>query len=344
MIRSLDLKETRMSNSKRPYRLISRRSCWRLSQLYHQGLAEGKWTTQLDALNALGVSQGDLSLAMQLHELPEKILDLFEDHIDISSHTVRVIRHTIRRDGLSTVLSRIERSGASGAKHSKKTVLSIVKGQALESKKMLRWSGQDPEKIVSRALDLPKNVSDRYHLGVTQGEWNSFSACAKALSISRRNVSDAVAIRELPDSIRHLFREKEFTFSVGRKLLALKRELGLDELLSRARYKDSMYDVGGRTADNILSELKDENIRPASSFRRIRIKKGRGPNRLVIECKDPKLLLRYRREIEQAISKVLKKRVRDVEYVELMREIFGTPRPIMPRLDRLPGTFRPRLS
>jgi hypothetical protein len=179
-------------------------------------------------------------------------------------------------------------------------VLSIVKGQALESKKMLRWSGQDPEKIVSRALDLPKNVSDRYHLGVTQGEWNSFSACAKALSISRRNVSDAVAIRELPDSIRHLFREKEFTFSVGRKLLALKRELGLDELLSRARYKDSMYDVGGRTAENILSELKDENIRPASSFRRIRIKKGRGPNRLVIECKDPKLLLRYRREIEQA--------------------------------------------
>jgi len=134
------------------------------------------------------------------------------------------------------------------------------------------------------------------------------------------------------------------TFSVGRKLLALKRELGLDELLLRARYKDSMYDVGGRTADNILSELNEENIRPASSFRRIRIKKGRGPNRLVIECKDPRLLLRYRREIELAISKVLKKRVRDVEFVTFMREMFGTLRPSMPFMDRLPSTFRPRPS
>lgn len=326
-----------MSRSKRPYRLISRRSCLLLAQLYREGLAEGKWTTQLGALNALGVSQGDLSMAMQLHELPEKIVDLFEDDIDISSHTVRVIRQTIRRDGLSTVLGRIERSGASGAKHSKRTVLSIVKGRALESKKMLRWSGQNPEKIVSRTLDLPKNISDRYHLGVTRGEWNSFSACAKALGIPRRNISDAVAIRELPDSIRHLFRETALTFSVGRKLLALKREVGLDELLLRARFKDSMYNVGGRTADNILSELNDEDIRPASSRKRIRIKKGRGRNRLVIECKDPGLVLKYHREIEQAISKVLKRRVRDVEYVELVREVFGTPRPVIPRPTRMPG-------
>ncbi|WP_250465428.1 hypothetical protein [Caballeronia sp. GAFFF2] len=330
-----------MSRPKRPYRLISRRSCLRLAQLYREGLTEGKWTTQLGALNALGVSQGDLSMAMQLHELPERIIDLFEDNIDISSHTVRVISYAIRRDGLSTVLRRIEQSGASGAKHSKKTVLSIVKGQALESKKMLRWSGQNPEKIVSRTLNLPKNISDRYHLGVTQGEWNSFSACAKTLHTPRRNISDAVAIRALPDAIRHLFHEEALTFSVGRKLLALKREIGLDELLSRARFKDSMYDVGGRTSDNILSEINDENIRPASSFRRIQIKKGRGANRLVIECKDPKLILRYRREIEKAICKVLKKRVTDVEFVAFMRGIRSTQRAALPFVDRLPSTFRP---
>jgi hypothetical protein len=105
------LKETIMSHSRGPYRLISRRSCWRLAQLYHQGLAEGKRTTQHGALNALGVSQGDFSMAMQLHELPEKILELFEDHVDISSHTDCIIRYTIRRDGLSTVLDRITRSG-----------------------------------------------------------------------------------------------------------------------------------------------------------------------------------------------------------------------------------------
>jgi hypothetical protein len=209
---------------------------------------------------------------------------------------------------------------------------------------MLQWSEQDQVKIVSRTLDLPKNISDRYHLGVTQGEWNSFSACANALGISRRNISDAVAIREQPDSIRHLFREKALTFRVGRKLLALKRELGLDELVLRARKKDSMYVVGGRTADNILSEINDENIRPASSFRRIQIKKGRGPNRLVIECKAPKLLLRYRREIEKAISKVLKKRVTDVEFVEVIRGMCSSQRAAMAFVDRLSSTFRLRPS
>ncbi|SAL04474.1 hypothetical protein AWB78_06981 [Caballeronia calidae] len=155
---------------KRPYRLISRRSCLRLAQRYWEGLNEGKWKTQLGALSTLGVSQGDLSLALQLHELPVEILDLFEDHVDISSHTVRVIRHTIIHEGLKTVLGRVQQSGASNAKHSNKAVLKIVKGEALKSKKMLRWSGQDPIKIAARALDLPKNISDRYHLGACAAE------------------------------------------------------------------------------------------------------------------------------------------------------------------------------
>ncbi|WP_250490195.1 hypothetical protein [Caballeronia sp. INML2] len=330
-----------MKTSKRPYRLISRRSCLLLARTYQEGLNEGKWKTQLGALNTLRVSQGDLSLALQLQGLPNEVLDLFDDRIGISSHTVRVIRHTIIHDGIKTVLARIRHSGATNAKHSNKTVLKIVKGQALNSKAMLRWSGQDPVKIAARALDLPKNISDRYHLGVTNGEWASFSACAKALGISRRNVSVAVSIRELPDPVRHLFYETDLTFAVGKRLLALKDELGLDEMLVRARSVESMFDASGRTAANILSELNAENIRP-STFTRVRIKKGRGRNRLVIECKDSELLWKYRAEIEKSISKVLKKRITDAEFVEVMREFGGIFNKTL--LARLPSTFAPRPS
>src|SRR5579872_3839823 len=108
MIDADTMSETKkMSQTKRPYRLISRRSCWILAQNYQQGIEDGKWSTQLEALGALGVSQGDLSLALQLRELPAEILDLFDDKISVTTHAVRVIRQAILQDGIETVLKRI---------------------------------------------------------------------------------------------------------------------------------------------------------------------------------------------------------------------------------------------
>jgi hypothetical protein len=308
--------------------------------LYQEGLAEGNWTTQLGALSSLGVSQSDLSLALQLEKLPEPIVDLFEDHIEISSHTVRVIRHTIIHDGLDTVLNRVQRSGIPSKTLSNKGVLSIVKGRATDSKRMLRGAGRDPANIVNRALDLPKSISDRYHLGMVNGEWDNFSACARAIGVSRRNISDAVAIRELPDAIRHLFSGQKLTFSVGRRLLALKKELGIDELLSRARNKEATYEVAGRTADNILSELNHENVRSPDDFRVV-VKRGRGRNRLVIECKAANVLFRYRAEIRGAIRKILRKRIRSARHIEDMQGLYDLLRPSLP-VEGMSSTYRPR--
>jgi hypothetical protein len=121
----------------------------------------------------------------------------------------------------------------------------------------------------------------------------------------------------------------------------LRDELGVEEMMVRARLIEPMFKVAGRTAANILSEFNAENIRP-SIFSRVRIKKGGGPNRLVIECKDAALLLRYRREMELAIKKVLQKRITSTEYVELVREFQGLIRTVAPGMPRLPNTFDPR--
>ncbi|WP_125483232.1 hypothetical protein [Caballeronia choica] len=338
--RNHERQETETMGKKRPYRLISRRSCRIVANRYQQGLDEGRWTTQTGALETLRVSQAELSFALQLRALPAEVRDLFEDEIDVTSHTVRVIREVIMRDGLATVLQRIQRSGACGSKYTKKTVLGIVKGKISESKRALRWSGQD-SKIAARSLDLPKSILDRYHLGITKGEWNTYSECARVLNVSRRHISDAVAIGQIPDAVRYLFWETDLTFAIGRRLLALKNELGADEMLVRARRVEPMFKVAGRTAENILTELRAEHIRP-SNFFRVRIKKGRGPNRLVIECRDAELLLRYRREMELAIKKVLQKRIENADQIELVRELQGLVRTILPEMAPLPSTFDPR--
>src|SRR5690349_7806795 len=99
--RSHERRETEIMGQKRPYRLISRRSCRIVADRYQQGLDEGRWTTQTGALKTLRVSQAELSFALQLRALPVEVRDLFEDEIDVTSHTVRVIREVIMRDGLA---------------------------------------------------------------------------------------------------------------------------------------------------------------------------------------------------------------------------------------------------
>jgi ParB-like chromosome segregation protein Spo0J len=285
---------------------------------YKQGLARGEWTTQAGASRALGVSQAELSMALRLDSLPAGLIEMFEHPGDISSHTVRVIRDVIARDGLETVQLRIQRHAAANIKLPVKAVLAVVKGRLSVARKALPSSGIDNKKIITGSQDLPRYISDRYHLGIVNGEWRSYSGCSRALRISRRSISNAVSLWQLPDSVRLLFKEAELTFAVGRKLLALEKELGSKELLARASYIRST--AHEHTAEHLLRELKGENVRPGE-FSRLRIRKGRGTNRLIIEAEHAGFLFPYRREMAAALNQVVKKLTVSPEADEMRRTL-----------------------
>lgn len=61
----------------------------------------------------------------------------------------------------------------------------------------------------------------------------SYSACARALDIPRKNIRDAVYIKALCDSLPVRFSEGQLTSAVGRRLLALDKESGRQALLKR---------------------------------------------------------------------------------------------------------------
>ncbi|MFP3553187.1 hypothetical protein SB861_21065 [Paraburkholderia sp. SIMBA_049] len=289
---------------KRPRRSILKTSCIVVAFQYEQGLARGEWTTQAGAARALGVSQAELSMALRLDSLPAGLFDMFAQPGEISSHTVRVICDVIARDGLETVQLRIQQHAAVNSKLPVKAVLAMVKGRLHVARKALPSSGIDKKKIVTGSQDLPRYISDRYHLGIVNGEWTSYSGCSRALRISRRNISNAVSLGQLPDRVRSLFKEAELTLAVGRKLLALEKDLGSKELLARASYIRST--AHEHAADHLLRELKGENVRPGE-FSRLRIRKGRGTKRLIIECEHAGFLFPYRREMEAALNQVVRK-------------------------------------
>lgn len=305
-------------------RSFKKRSCCTIEFLYENGLAEGKWTTQADALNALGVSQAELSLALKLAELPDGLIELFEKPAEITPYSVRVMREVIARDGLEIVDQRIGRHVAAGNKFPTRAVLAMVKGQVSASKQALRWSRESVNRIPKSTLDLPRNISDRYHLGVAKGEWTSYSGCSRALNISRKNIRDAVYIKALRDSLPVLFAETELTFAVGRKLLALDKDWGRQVLLQRAQSIYLKMKGMGTTAETVLREFNNENVRP-SDLSRVRIRRGRGTKRLIIECDHADFLFQYRRELEFAIRSALKKITVTSERIEINRLLSNHP-------------------
>ncbi|MEX3931222.1 hypothetical protein AB4Y32_05260 [Paraburkholderia phymatum] len=293
-----------------PRRGNALRRCFLVTYLYQRGLESGEWTTQAAAARALNVSQSELSMALRMSSLPEELLSIFADRTEVSSHTVRVIREVMARDGLETVHERIRQHVTAGIQLPAKAVLALVKGRMSEARKAAASAGREEDRPIPRSQELPMALSDRFHRGIVDGEWTSYSACSRALRISRRKISDAVAIGQLPPGVRSLFWESQLTFAVGRKLLAIERRVDTRELDARAnkiRYIADKY-----TAGQVLRELNGENV-PLGPFSRLRVKKGRGAGRLIIECDHPDFLLRYRREMETALNKVVRKIAADQE-------------------------------
>jgi hypothetical protein len=303
-------------------RQLRKRDCFIIAHYYKDGLIKGKWTTQKGALAALGVSQAELSLALNVAALPAGVIGLFESPTGVTPYSVRVIREVIARDGLQTVLQRIGEHVAAGRKLSARAVLATIKGQGSVSRRALRCFGNPENKVLKKTLDSPRNISDRYHVGVTRGEWTSYSGCARALDISRKNIRDAVHIMALWGSLPVRISEAELTFTVGRKLLALDKELGRQVLFQRVRSLSP--GVREATAETVLRELNGQNVHP-SDLSRIRIRKGRGTRRLIIECSDAGALFGYRRDLERAMRSVMKKVSVSPEYIEVERLISNDP-------------------
>ncbi|PTB30344.1 hypothetical protein C9I56_02995 [Paraburkholderia caribensis] len=276
-----------------------------MAYLYQRGLESGKWTTQADASRALNVSQTDLSVALRMGSLPAELLEMFADISQITTYTVRVIRGVIAQEGQEAVLERIRPHITAGLKLPAKAVLALVKGRMSDAMKAAVSAGTEEDRFPRRSQDLPMAVSDRYHRGIVNGDWTSYSGCSRALRISRRNISDAVSIGQLPPGVRSLFRESDLTFAVGRKLLSLEKAVGTSTLIRNAK---NISDIVDKYAPGqILRELNGENLPPGLTFTRLRIKKGRGAGQLIIECNHPDFLLRYRRDMETALNQVVKR-------------------------------------
>jgi hypothetical protein len=297
------------------------RKCFLIVHLYKDGLARGEWTTQKGALEALGISAAELSLALRLDALPAEIVDLFESPGAITPYAVRVISETIAKDGLEAVTQRAKPHLTAGNKFSTRVALATLKGNLAATTRALRGKKTAKNAVPEGAPASPRNLSDRYHIGVLEGRWTNYSGCARELKISRKIVRDAVCIEALMLKMPCAPGLIEVSFTSGRKFLALEKQWGREMLVQRlTRLTSHMREA---SSDHLIRALVGANVQPAD-LSRIRIRKGRGRNRLIIECNHASFLYMYRRQFEQAMQQVLKRLTESAEGNDLARMLFAS--------------------
>ena len=132
------------------------------------------------------------------------------------------------------------------------------------------------------------------------------------MGLPRVLVNRAVLIDALPREVKALFFLRgSLTFGVGTRLLKIKNELGLIQMANRARGMDGCSDT--RSSRNVIDELCGKHVLPYDDMN-VRVTRDRGNKFLKIECHDAAFLLKYRKEIQEAVRRVLLKRLRAKEF------------------------------
>jgi hypothetical protein len=288
-----------------------------VAKIYSVGVSAGLWTTQAAAAELLQVSASELSRAVNIASLPDEILGLFSSPEAITEDGAKRLRKILANDGLSEMLVRASRLAASAHDKRASNVLAALSGRDFVAAS--EASKRPQLKLMKTGQLHPLDVAKEFNEGMARGEWTTRARCALSLGLKQDLVSWAVRIDALPAEVKALFfLEGSMTFAAGKQLLEIKRELGLTPMIATARRIDGCS--GTRSSQNVLDELRGKNVLPFDEIN-VRVTRGRGDKFLKIECSDPALFVKYRKEIQEVVRRLLFKRLRMKELGEIEREL-----------------------
>lgn len=283
-----------------------------LATIFSAGVLCGKWTTQTAAAEELQVTHSKLSRGVSVAALPREILNLFSSPKAITDHGAKTLLETLASDGLSVMLTRANHYAESVNDKRTRMVLAALRGRELirsEASKRLQ------PKSVGTEQRFPADVAKEFQEGKARGKWSTVTGGAAAMGLARVLVNRAVLIDGLPREVKALFFLRgSLTFEAGTRLLEIKNELGLIPMVNRARRMDGCSDT--RSSRNVIDELRGTHVLPFDDIN-IRVTRDKGNKFLKIECHDAAFLIKYRKEIQEVVRRLLLKRRRPKAFEEI---------------------------
>src|SRR5471030_811699 len=283
-----------------------------LASIFSAGVLCGRWTTQTAAAGKLDVSHSKLSRGVSVASLPPEILNLFSSPEAITDHGAKTLLEILASDGLPVMLARANHFAKSVNDKRTRIVLAALRGR--EFIRAEASTRLQPESVGTEQR-FPADVAKEFNEGKARGAWSTVTGGAAAMSLPRVLMNRAVLIDALPREVKALFFLRgSLTFGVGTRLLKIKNELGPIPMANLARRMDGCSDT--RSSRNVIDELCGKHVLPYDDIN-VRVTRDKGNKCLKIECNDAALLLKYRKEIGEAVRRVLMKRLRAKEFVGL---------------------------
>lgn len=243
----------------------------RLARTYQHGLKSGLWRSLRGAIDILHnggvpVSHSVLHRAVTVSRLPSDFLALFHEARPLTHAAVQEIDEIRLRDGVDELMRRAKAPSIDGVK-SLRDLLDALAGPL-----PLKRNKQKTSQVARSSTDLPLPLAKIYAEGVCAGSWANRAAAARALGMTGWEVKLAVQIAALPSEITALFNRDDLTFWLGRQILSLASQKGIDSLVALAveipAEQRPLSVVDGMTllkgmqieADGINREILDLNL------------------------------------------------------------------------------------
>jgi hypothetical protein len=185
-------------------------------------------------------------------------LNLFSSPKAITDHGAKTPLDILASDGLSVMLARANHYAESVNDKRTRMVLAALRGRVFirpEASKRLQ------PKSVGTEQRLPADVAKEFNERKARGAWSTVTAGAAEMGLPRVLVNRAVLIDALPREVKALFFLRgSLTFGVGTRLLEIKNELGLIQMVNRARRMDGCSDT--RSPSDVIDELWGKDVLP----------------------------------------------------------------------------------
>lgn len=264
-----------------------------LAALYHSGLGT-KWKNQrqaADALARLKVTRSHINRAVRLVSLPEAVLALFSSVqiLDITGRHLLRIHRSLGAPELEQRAAQINPKGRSWQE-----IVAMLEGKEPVA----------PVYRLHQSDTTPLERAAKFKEGLAANAWATIAEAADATGWNRRDLSNAVAIANLPPEVVSLFDGKRLSKDVGKTLLGIQQAIGIEKMLRNA---SALHDrPRRRTIEELINALAGV---PSSSEMSLKIRGT--PTTITFEMtfdvKDAERLIIGAVDVKKMIQAVLQK-------------------------------------
>jgi hypothetical protein len=278
-----------------------------IARRFVDGRAEGIWLTKEAAGLALGLNKGVVATAVRVAGLPAVILSAFLAN-ELTFAVGKKLLELAKQKGRDSMVRAVESLPRPFPPTKKLLAMLAAVETSIKTDAVVGTPASNGDR-------RPLALAAEYAIGKTQGRWSTMVAAEAALGLYKDAVGSSVRISSLPDQVKALFDEDEMSFELGRRLLAIRKSVGIKAMQQHAeniRLRRTQF-----SNEVILAVLAGASIPARDQLVSVNLVSRRSGSHLRIESPQMKYLVKDIPIVEVWLNGLLEPRIRDLQLLSV---------------------------